>query len=368
MASMEGLSSITEVVKLPSESTSRSFSDCKPGAIKYDVKHTHVWAIGDIRKKMETGTRIESGVFSIKIGDKFVDWCLSMDHGWIGSIGYIGIYLKKITGTEFPLNTVQYKISLMDKNGFRGCNRTETLYFDGWAPDAWGWSHVISHSQLKNSSNLIPDDTLTVLCEITVKEGGKSLVGGEPSSMPGDTEEASARKCLEDMGNVLAAGKFPDVTISCQGKQFPCHKAILAGRSTVFEAMFTHNMKESLENEVLVEDIGADTCEEMLFFIYSGKVKNLKENAVNLLAAGEKYDLKELKQECEESLYLNLEVDNVIDVLVAAYHHNASNLQTRAMKFIGKNAKIVAAQKEWREKIRMYPEMMADVMDVIIQK
>ena len=117
-----------------------------------------------------------------------------------------------------------------------------------------------------------------------------------------------------------------------------------------------------------MEDIGADTCEEMLFFIYSGKVKNLKENAVNLLAAGEKYDLKELKQECEESLYLNLEVDNVIDVLVAAYHHNASNLQTRAMKFIGKNAKIVAAQKEWREKIRMYPEMMADVMDVIIQK
>merc|ERR1719418_59153 len=81
MASMEGLSSITEVVKLPSELTSRSFTDCKPGVIKYDVKHTHVWTIGDISKKMEmeTGTRVESGVFRIKIGDKFVDWCLSMD-------------------------------------------------------------------------------------------------------------------------------------------------------------------------------------------------------------------------------------------------------------------------------------------------
>ena len=59
-------------------------------------------------------------------------------------------------------------------------------------------------------------------------------------------KDSSARKCLEDMGNVFSAGKFPDVTISCQEKKFPCHKAILAGRSTVFEAMFTHNMKESL--------------------------------------------------------------------------------------------------------------------------
>ena len=33
---------------------------------------------------------------------------------------------------------------------------------------------------------------LTVLCEITVKEGGVSLVGGGPSSMPVGNEEASA--------------------------------------------------------------------------------------------------------------------------------------------------------------------------------
>ena len=360
--------------KLPPDTL--SFTDCKPGVNKYDVKHTHVWAIGDISKKMEMthGTgRLRSGVFSIKTGDQTIDWCLAIypngEPNYDESIGHIGIYLVKITATELPISAVHFTVSLGDNNLLKNARNSDTIVFspvDTSGGVRGGWNKFLSHSDLRKPANLIPDDILTVMCEITIKEGGVTHVGS--MSQHNKNKDASARKCLEDLGNVFSAGKFPDVTISCQGKQFPCHKAILAGRSTVFEAMFTHNMKESLENEVLVEDIGADTCEEMLFFIYSGKVKNLKENAVNLLAAGEKYDLKELKQECEESLYLNLEVDNVIDVLVAAYHHNASNLQTRAMKFIGKNAKIVAAQKEWREKIRMYPEMMADVMDVIIQK
>ena len=136
----------------------------------------------------------------------------------------------------------------------------------------------------------------------------------------------------------------------------------------MFAAMFTHNMKESLENNVKLVDIDVDTLEEMLCFIYNGKVKNLKENAVNLLAAGEKYDLKELKQSCEESISLNLRVENVLDMLVTAYIHDASYLSALAMKFIGENAKAVSAQKEWREKMRMYPDLMADVMDAIIQK
>ena len=56
------------------------------------------------------------------------------------------------------------------------------------------------------------------------------------------------------------------------GEEFKCHKVILAGRSTVFDAMFTHNLMEKNENKVEVEDVDADNIKEMLVFIYSGKV------------------------------------------------------------------------------------------------
>ena len=132
--------------------------------------------------------------------------------------------------------------------------------------------------------------------------------------------------------------------------------------------MFSNNFKEAEENKVEVVDIDADTFGDMLIFMYSGKVENLKTNAENLMMAGDKYDLQELKQMAEESLSLNLGVDNVLDVLVTAYLLDATNLKTLAMKFIGENAKKVSAQKDWREKMSMYPQMMADVVDIIIQK
>ena len=132
--------------------------------------------------------------------------------------------------------------------------------------------------------------------------------------------------------------------------------------------MFSNNFKEAEENKVEVVDIDADTFGDMLIFMYSGKVENLKKNAENLMMAGDKYDLQELKQMAEESLSLNLGVDNVLDVLVTAYLLDATNLKTLAMKFIGENAKKVSAQKDWREKMSMYPQMMADVVDIIIQK
>ena len=77
------------------------------------------------------------------------------------------------------------------------------------------------------------------------------------------------------MGNVFHGGKFTDVTIVCQGREFPCHKAILlTGRPPVFEAMFSHNMKEAQEGEVDIVDVDPGTFKRMLEFIYTGQVAN----------------------------------------------------------------------------------------------
>ena len=44
------------------------------------------------------------------------------------------------------------------------------------------------------------------------------------------------------------------------------------------------------------------------------------------------------------------------------------NLRSLALKFIGENMKKIVTQEGWREKIRMYPDLMADMMAVIVQK
>ena len=372
MASSQDPIPVTPKVEPPLETMSRSFIDIKPGIIKYDVKHTQVITIGNFEQKMveEPGTTLMPEVFSIKIGEEIVYWFIGIfpnGHGhsdFDGSIGHIGVYLVKDIDTKFPIDA-SWMFSLVDKNGSKRKSQIFEMTFPKPAKASY-LARLISHLELRENPDLIPDDTLTIMCELTIKGGGVSLVDSGPRSsilVQSGNEETSIWNHILDMGKILRDEKFPDVTIVCQGEEFPCHKAILAGRSSVFEAMFSHNMKEKMENKVVVEDIDADTLDGLLCFIYCGSTTSGK--SAKLLVAAEKYNLMDLKKLCEENLCVNITVENVLDRLELADLHNAAILRSMALKFIGRNAKEVAAQKDWRERI---PDVMADIFEAIIQK
>ena len=360
---------VTAKVEPPLESMSRSFIDVNPGIIKYDVKHTHVVTIGNIRKKMEAepGTKLKSETFIIKFGYRITAWCISIypngHSDYDGSIGHIGVRVHKRKKSKFPINA-EITLSIMDRNGLKSKSQISDVTFHIKLSN----HKFISHLELQENPDLIPDDTLTIMVELTVKGGGVSLVDSGRSNIivPCGNEESRIWNYIHNVAKIFHDGKFPDVTIVCQGREFPCHKAILAGRSPVFEAMFSHSMKEKIENQVEVVDIDADTFAEMLEFIYSSHVAlNSKVSIANLLVAAEKYNLVDLKKLCEERLCVQMSVNNVLDMMELADLHNAANLRAMALKFIGRNAKEVASQKEWRER---FPDVVVDIIDAIIQK
>jgi hypothetical protein len=45
--------------------------------------------------------------------------------------------------------------------------------------------------------------------------------------------------------NIFKQMSFPDFEVICNGKVFPCHRAFLATRSSVFKNMFEAKMKEA---------------------------------------------------------------------------------------------------------------------------
>ena len=53
-----------------------------------------------------------------------------------------------------------------------------------------------------------------------------------------------------------------------------------------------------------------------------------------LLAAGDKYDLSDLKSVCESSLCGSVNIDTVLGLLTVADRHAASVLKTFSMRFI----------------------------------
>ena len=74
--------------------------------------------------------------------------------------------------------------------------------------------------------------------------------------------------------------------------------------------MFLPN-NTSENNEINIEHMDFSTVTDMVKFIYSGKVKDLADKSDLLLAAADKYDVKDLKSLCSNHLAANLSTDQV---------------------------------------------------------
>ena len=96
---------------------------------------------------------------------------------------------------------------------------------------------------------------------------------------------------------------------------------ILATRSPVFASMFEHNMQESSNSKIIVDDICPDILKIMLVYIYTGRVPNIGDMAHDLLYASDKYQLDHLKGLRKQQLSKNLKVENAAQIIQLACSH-----------------------------------------------
>ena len=111
---------------------------------------------------------------------------------------------------------------------------------------------------------------------------------------------------LKPSPSLLRLGELVDTTLVSGAREFMCHKVILAARSSVFKAMFTHDMEEKRGNVVNIVDIEGDTVHDMLLYMYGREVADLDSKAERLIIAADKYHLTDLKAQCELSLSQNV--------------------------------------------------------------
>ena len=164
----------------------------------------------------------------------------------------------------------------------------------------------------------------------------------------------------QNYSELLKDGKYSDVKISVNGEEFNAHKAILSSRSPVFNAMFESKMLENRENLIRIEDFRPEVIEELMTFIYSGKVKNLSKVAKELLSAADKYELPQLSQLCEQYLMSELSVVSAPEILVLSHMHKAVKLKAQTIDFIIANRKEVMKSDNW-DLIRNESDLMEEL-------
>ena len=124
---------------------------------------------------------------------------------------------------------------------------------------------------LDEANGLLPDDKLTLFCEVSVVADSVNISG----QMHSASFKVPDIRLSDDFSNLFESSQFADVTLTCNSREFQCHKAILTARSPVLAAMFEHEMKERQLNLVEIEDMDPEVMADMLRFIYTGKVSRL---------------------------------------------------------------------------------------------
>lgn len=126
---------------------------------------------------------------------------------------------------------------------------------------------------------------------------------------------------------MLQDPQFSDFTITVEGKKFKVHRAILANASQVFAKLFTAEMKEARSGECTVEDIKPAIFEQLLEFIYGGKLPdNLANVSMKLYEAAHYYEIEDLKEICLPHLFAMIETANPVELFKWATAYDIENL------------------------------------------
>lgn len=216
---------------------------------------------------------------------------------------------------------------------------------------------IINHAD----SFLLGDKSLSLKFQFMITDGFKS-----------DCSSICGTQLSRDYKQLYINGPLSDVTMkSVEGVEYKVHKVVLSSRSPVLKAHFEHNTRECFTN-VIETPFESDILNEILIFLYKGRSLRIFEIPNKLLQVADYYQVKRLKNMCEQALYKKLTVDNTIETLELALLYNANMLKDFTLEFIkyGQAGKIILtqswAQAKSAEMIKIiYEHLVKDTKPVI---
>ena len=237
------------------------------------------------------------------------------------------------------------RMSILDRNGRKLFQQMAPS-----PPNLFGVNTMefrVSKESLMKSECIQEDGSFTFCCKIfTHVEIAEVGSPADPAVLAFDCTGGLSTH-LDGLFNSM---QFSDVIFKVRECEFPAHKNILAARSEVFAAMFQHLMEEQSTNLAKIEDIEPEVFNQLLRFIYTGRVQvdKLETMAARLFIAADKYLLDELKNKCENYLLRHMSPENCVVLLLTGDLQNPSMILMNAAKYFRRFPNQVMATDQWK--------------------
>ncbi|KAG8192308.1 hypothetical protein JTE90_002129 [Oedothorax gibbosus] len=335
------------------------------------------WSIENFSSICSAKTKVKepliSETFTTGESSLETEWCIYLNFSDDNSIG---IHLKRISNKSLR----HYVLSSFSIIGSDEIKYYSTEHEDGDlyndSSNGWGYSNFVDDRKKlfeEEKLLLLPNDTLTIVCEFQVSVIDASIV----SELTQDSNTIHSSKSdfknpdslMDDFQHLYASQMFADFTIKVGDEEFKCHKIILCARSSVFHTMLTTDMKENLTNCLEITDFDPSIVKTMIHYIYCGQVQDLTpEISIQLYFIADKYNLQDLKDICVEYILGNINMDNICDVLTLLELHDEPQLKTAARDFICANAVAIQETEKWLSLSKNMPYLILDMNRLVISQ
>eukprot|EP00092_Neocalanus_flemingeri_P019570 GFUD01021202.1.p1 GENE.GFUD01021202.1~~GFUD01021202.1.p1 ORF type:complete len:225 (-),score=73.58 GFUD01021202.1:135-809(-) len=153
-----------------------------------------------------------------------------------------------------------------------------------------------------------------------------------------------------------------DTTIECEEQKFYCHSVLLKARSQVF-----FRMLEGGQKQVRIDGTKSSIMDDVIKYLYTGQVSITRDRMVELVTAGDKFELPGLLAKCLEIFRNQINFDNAIDILILADKHGLEDFKKAAINKITFNRTMLMADTSFRVKMMENPAVLLQLYDKLCQ-
>uniref|UniRef100_A0A8C6XH14 Kelch like family member 40 n=1 Tax=Naja naja TaxID=35670 RepID=A0A8C6XH14_NAJNA len=149
---------------------------------------------------------------------------------------------------------------------------------------------------------------------------------------------------LKDM---LDHQKFLDCVLKVKGKEFPCHRLVLAACSPYFRAMFLSDIEESQKKEVNLEDVDPEVMSKILHYIYTSELEITEQNVQDIFSVANMFQIPSIFTVCVSFLQKRLCLSNCLAIFRLGLMLDCARLAVAARDFICDRFSLVSRDEEF---------------------
>uniref|UniRef100_G1KFP1 BTB domain-containing protein n=1 Tax=Anolis carolinensis TaxID=28377 RepID=G1KFP1_ANOCA len=153
---------------------------------------------------------------------------------------------------------------------------------------------------------------------------------------------------LQDgLKDLLDHNKFLDCVLKVKGKEFPCHRLVLAACSPYFRAMFLSDMEESKKREISLEDVDPEVMGKILHYIYTSELEITEQNVQDIFSVANMFQIPSIFTVCVSFLQKRLCLSNCLAIFRLGLMLDCARLAVAARDFICDRFALISRDEEF---------------------